>query len=37
MTLLKLSAKKEKELEGAGEPARVRTIFASESSRWFSE
>ena len=33
---LKLSVEKDMELEGTGEPVRVRTVFATIESSWFS-
>ena len=36
VTELKRSAKKDKELEGTGEPLRVRTVLATIKSSWFS-
>ena len=36
MTELKLIVKNDKELEGTGEPVRVRTVLATIKSSWFS-
>ena len=36
VTQLKLSVKKDKELEGTGEPVKVRTVLVTIKSSWFS-